>query len=269
MLTDTHCHLDFDAFASDREAVIDASRKEGIKYLLNPAVSIESTRNILALSEVYPEIYAAVGVHPNDNQSWDREAIKILREFCNHSKVVSIGEIGLDYYRKSTPREKQIRTFQDQLELAAEMNKPVIIHCREAHKDLFAILSQWVEQLQQSHASLASAPGVLHSFSGSLEDALLAQDLHFYLGVNGVITFEKAENLRAIIKNTPLDRILIETDAPFLTPPPYRGKRNQPAYVKFVAEKLAVLYNTTTETIMQQTTSNAADLFHWGDKNVA
>ena len=269
MLTDTHCHLDFDAFASDRESVIDASRKEGVKYLLNPAVSIESIQNILALSEIYPEIYAAVGVHPNDIQHWDRRSIQTLCEFCNHPKVVSIGEIGLDYYHKSTPHEIQKLTFQDQLELAAEVNKPVIIHCREAYKDLFTILSSWVEQLHQSHPALANAPGVLHSFSGSLEDALLAQDLHFYLGVNGVITFKKAETLRATIKNTPLDRILIETDAPFLTPYPYQGKRNQPAYVRFVAEKLAVLYNTSIETIMQQTASNAENLFHWGDKHLA
>jgi len=269
MLVDTHCHLDFESFDSDREAILEASRAEGVSYVLNPAISIESSHKVTNLSGTYPEVFAAVGIHPNDAEGWNGETIPALRGLCQHPKVIAIGEIGLDYYRKSTPPQIQRQAFQEQLELAAEFNLPAIIHCREAHEDLFNMLSAWHEQLQKTHHALAEAPGVLHSFSGSYDDALHALSLHFFLGVNGMLTFEKSKNLRAMIQHIPLQHILIETDAPFLTPHPFRGKRNQPAYIIYIAERLAVLHNTSVENIQRQTAANADELFHWGDKHLA
>jgi TatD DNase family protein len=263
VLTDTHCHLDFDRFDQDREQVVSQAREVGIHRLLNPGINLESSRTAISLADKYPEVYAAVGVHPNDGASWKEESNAALRALADHPKVVAIGEIGLDYYRDWTPRDLQVEIFKAQLDIAADLKLPVVIHCREAMEDILTILSDWQSNLDSSGSPLAKHPGVLHSFSGNQINAEQVQDINFSIGITGPVTFDKAVQLQALVKQMPGKAILIETDAPFLTPHPYRGKRNEPARVKLVAEKIAELREEAYNTIANNTTENAAQLFGW------
>jgi TatD DNase family protein len=263
VLTDTHCHLDFDWFDSDRDQVIDRARSAGLKRLLNPGITIESSRKAINLADKYPEVFAAAGVHPNDGLTWDDESLSDLRVLAKHSKVVAIGEIGLDYYRDRTPKDVQKQIFVEQLELAAELGLPVVIHCREAMPDMLEILSDWKTGLEEAHSRLVRYPGVLHSFSGTEMDAEKIQKMNFLIGITGPITFQKAVVLQELVIRLPLRSILIETDAPFLTPHPFRGKRNEPGRVKLVAEKIADLHQEAYNTVTKTTAANAAELFGW------
>lgn len=238
--------------------------------ILNPGIDMASSREALALSDTYPELYAAVGVHPNSALTWDKNTLGELRELAMHPKVVAIGEIGLDYYRDRAPRDVQLRAFELQLGLAAEIDLPVVIHLRNrsvedrrAALDVLDLLTTWHAALDSSHSTLAERPGVLHSYSDSLEAAKQAVQLNFWIGITGPVTFKKAEELRKIVKALPLERLLVETDAPFLTPHPYRGKRNEPAYVRFVTEKIAQVRELPNKTVADITTENAKRLFHW------
>ncbi len=262
-LVDTHCHLDFNRFDGDRDKVIERATKEGIERILNPGINLDSSRSILQFTELHSPIYAAVGVHPNDAQSWAYDTLNLLRNLAANGKVVAIGEIGLDYYRETSPRAKQLQILREQLHLAGEIELPVVIHNREATEDVLAVLSEWCAELIKSGSKLIERPGVLHSFSADLKSALAAIDLNFYIGITGPVTFRNAERLRQIVAEVPIDRLLVETDAPFLTPHPYRGKRNEPAYVRYVADKIAELKNITFEEVSAVTTSNAAKLFKW------
>lgn len=255
-LIDTHLHLDFDAFDDDREAVIERALAAGVQRMITIGINRETCRRAVALAEQYAPVYAAVGIHPNDATEWDSETERELRELARHPKVVAIGEIGLDYYWERVPHDVQARVFRAQLALASELGLPVIIHDRDAHADVLNILREWVES-----GRAPTPPGVLHCFSGDQAMAEEALALGFYLGVDGPVTFKNARALQALVAQLPLDRLLIETDAPFLTPHPYRGKRNEPAYVRFVAEKIAELQNCTFETVAHQTTRNAETLF--------
>lgn len=263
MLTDTHCHLDFDRFDKDRDQVIARARDAGLSRILNPGITVESSRTALELAEKYPEVYAAVGVHPNDGLSWDKDAVANLRELAAHPKVVAIGEIGLDFYRDRTPHDQQKRIFQEQLNLAAELNLPVVVHCRDAMMDMLGILSEWQIGLEKSESSLAKNPGVLHSFSGNETDAEQIRSSNFMVGITGPVTFQNAVALQELVIRLPLTSILIETDAPFLTPHPFRGKRNEPGRVKLVAEKISELHQEAYNCITTTTAANAAQLFEW------
>ncbi|MBN1146844.1 MAG: TatD family hydrolase [Anaerolineales bacterium] len=262
--------MDFDSFNRDRADVIARARDAGLARILNPGVDLASSQAAAALADSCLEVYAAVGVHPNDGLAWNERASGELRALAGHPKVVAIGEIGLDYYRDRTPQDVQRRIFQQQLELAAEVGLPVVIHSRNASaidqratRDVLSLLADWRKLLQVSNPELALRPGVLHSYSGSLEDARRAADLGFWIGVAGPVTFPKAEALRALVKAMPLERLLIETDAPFLTPQPFRGKRNEPVHVRYVAEKIAHIHTLPYERVVEITTANAERLFHW------
>jgi len=176
---------------------------------------------------------------------------------------VAIGEIGLDYYRDRTPQDQQKQIFQEQLDLAAELNLPVVVHCREAMMDMIGMLSEWQIGLENSQSSLAKNPGVLHSFSGTESDAEQIRNSNFMIGITGPVTFHNAAALQELVIRLPLTSILVETDAPFLTPHPYRGKRNEPGRVKLVAEKVAELHQEAYNTVTKTTTANAAQLFEW------
>ncbi|WP_420631703.1 TatD family hydrolase [Candidatus Leptofilum sp.] len=254
MLIDTHCHLDFDRFDADRDAIVQRATDAGVLQIIVPALDLQNCRTVLALAEKYNGIFAAVGVHPNSSAGWQDSWIGVLRDLAQHSKVVAIGEIGLDYYWDKSPKEVQKRALGLQLELAAELNLPVIIHNRESSVDV-------IQMLADSPLVGRENPGVLHSFSGDWETAVAALDLGYYLGFTGPVTFKKAGDLREIAKKVPDDRILVETDAPFLTPHPYRGKRNEPAYVAYVAERLAQERGVETVVFAQQTNENARRLF--------
>ena len=253
-LIDTHCHLDFERFDEDRDLVVSRAADAGVTRIIVPALEPENWQAVLDLADQYAGVYAAVGVHPNSSSGWQDSWIDQLRELAAHSKVVAIGEIGLDYYWDKAPKETQHRALRLQLALADELNLPVIIHNRESDADVIRLL-------QESPLANTQNPGVLHSFSTSWDIAQAALDMGFYLGFTGPVTFKKAEALREIVAKLPDDRILVETDAPFLTPHPYRGKRNEPAHVAYVAGKCAEVRGVETAVFAQQSTQNAERLF--------
>jgi len=273
MLTDTHCHLDFHKFDEDREAVLQRALEAGVIRILIPALDHESSLSAIKLAEAFHLVYAAVGFHPTDLDKFSATTFEQTQKLAVHRKVVAIGEIGIDYY---WVKEREKRTFQHealrrQLAFAASINKPVVIHMREeedawfgqASVDLLKILGEWHSKLRIENHPLAEKPGVLHSFNGNLETAQKAMALNFYIGVTGPVTYKNAEEKRRIIGQLPLDRLLIETDAPFLTPVPQRGKRNEPAFVSYIADKIAEIHRITLEQVAQITAKNAARLFGW------
>jgi TatD DNase family protein len=274
MLTDTHCHLDYNKFDPDREAVIQRAADAGLVRLLVPGLHHRSSREAVNLAETYPIIYAAVGFHPTDLDEFSEEGFEEVKELARHPKVVAIGEIGIDYYWVKEPEKRTIQheILKRHLVLAEEVNKPVVIHMREekdawfgqASIDLLDILTEWCEKLKAASHPLAEKPGVLHSFNGNLETAQKALALNFYLGVTGPVTYKKAEEKRAIIAQLPLNRLLIETDSPFLTPEPVREKRNEPSLILHIADRMALIHSKSPAEIAVITTANAERLFSWG-----
>jgi len=274
MLTDTHCHLDLNKFDGDRDAVIQRAMEAGVRRILIPALDSESSLSAIKLTESYPNLYAAVGFHPTDLEKFSEKAFDEVKELAKHPKVVAIGEIGIDYYwvKEEEKRAFQCEALKRQLAFAASVNKPVVIHMREendawfgqASIDLLEILSEWHKTLSTENHPLAEKPGVMHSYNGNLETAQKAMSLNFYIGVTGPVTYKNAEEKRNIIRQLPVARLLIETDAPFLTPVPHRGKRNEPAFVAYIADKIAEIHMTTREQVAEITAANAARLFGWG-----
>lgn len=262
-LADTHCHLDFDTFQGDRSEVLNRANDTGLERILNPGIDLASSRAALEIAESHPLVYAAIGVHPNSALTWEDTTQDELRRMACNQKVVAIGEIGLDYYRDRAPREVQQRVFRSQLALAADIGLPVVIHNRRATKDLLDILSDWYSELSRNASPLSDRPGVLHSYSEGQDITLKARALNFYFGISGPVTFRNAVDLRLNISKLPLDRMLLETDAPFLTPEPHRGKRNEPSYVGLVADKIAEIQNLPSEIVAAATTTNAGRLFNW------
>jgi TatD DNase family protein len=262
-LTDTHCHLDFEWYDEDREAVIANAVTSGVRRMLIPALDEDSCQAAIKLAEEHEQIFAAVGVHPNSGASWQPSTLTSLQQFTSHPKVVAVGEIGLDYYWDKADPELQKEIFGHQLKLAAESQLPVVIHNRKASEDTLKILESWVFDLKAANNPLVATPGVLHSFSGNWDQAQEALSMGFFLGFTGPVTFKKAQDLRELVSRTPLERILIETDAPFLTPEPYRGKRNEPAYVRFVADMIADVHQINRSDFIAQAWENAARLFKW------
>jgi len=300
MLTDTHCHLDLNKFDEDRSAVIQRALDAGVNRILIPAMDYESSLAGIKLAEMHPNIFAAVGFHPTDLDKWNDSSIENLRKLISNvrldevkdlenreedsslpmttqndqtNKILAIGEIGLDYYwvKESEKQAVQREVLKQQLKLAQAVNKPVIIHMREesdawfgpASIDLLEILTQWHTELREQNHPLAEKPGVLHSFNGNLETARKAIELNFYIGVTGPVTYKNAQEKRNILKQMPITKILIETDAPFLSPVPQRGKRNEPAFVTHIADKIAEIFNITREQIATITSENANRLFGW------
>lgn len=263
MLADTHCHLDFNRFDEDRYQVVDNAREAGITRILNPGINIDSSKTAIELSRDYDEVYAAIGIHPNEGLTWNEGTSDLLREMAANPKVVAIGEIGLDYYRDQTPRDIQQRIFREQLNLAADLQLPVIIHSRESLADILSILKHWVVSLSDARSPLVNRPGVLHSFSGTASDAQQAQQMNFKIGITGPVTFHNAKDLQDVVRSLQLDQLMTETDSPFLTPHPMRGKRNEPANVKLVADKLGELLQASYNSVAEITSSNAKKLFQW------
>jgi TatD DNase family protein len=270
LLVDTHCHLDFSAFDQDRDVVLEAARSSGVDRILIPGIHLESSHNGITIAEEYENIYTATGVHPNDADRWDTDTYQRLFETAHHPKVVAIGEIGLDYYWDRVPKETQKSVFENQLEIAKEMNLPVVIHTRDpndellfAIKDAYSILKEWVSQLGKSKEYLSQHPGVLHSFSYDISWAEKFIDLNFKIGITGPVTFKKAERLSEIVNLVDLSCLLVETDSPFLAPHPFRGRRNQPAYVRLVVEKISEIRRIPFEEAASATSANARRLFSW------
>lgn len=254
MLIDSHCHLTFNAFDHDRAEVLARAAEAGLVAIVNPATNLEDSRQIVAMAAETPNLYAAVGFHPNDAADFDESALAQLQDLAGHPKVVAIGEIGLDYYWDKTPRARQRQVFEQQLALAKQVDKPVIIHQRESAVDTMAVLRAWAAD--QDHPGL-----VLHSFSGDMAMAQEAVRLGFYVGISGPVTFKNARELPAIVAALPPERLLVETDAPFLSPHPFRGKRNEPARVQLIAGRIAALQKLSLAEMSRQLTDNTVALF--------
>ena len=253
MFIDTHCHLEDEKFSADRAEVLSRAKIAGVERIINFGSTFQSSIAVSALAKNFPEIYAGVGIHPEEIDDFDEKTCARLAELATDKKVVAIGEIGLDYHweKDSERRLLQQKIFIEQLDLARQLNLPVCVHDRDAHGDTLKILQTEGKNLR----------GVLHCYSGSLETAREVFKLGWYIGVDGPLTFKNSANLPEIVKTAPRDMILIETDAPYLAPTPYRGKRNEPAFVVEVAKKLAEIRGETLEEVAAYTTANAINLY--------
>jgi TatD DNase family protein len=248
-LIDSHAHVDFSQFDNDRDAVIERARATGLVAVVNIGIDVSTSRASVTLAESHDVIYATVGIHPHNAKTATAEALQELRDLAQHPQVVAIGEIGLDYYRDLSPRPVQRKAFRDQLALASELDLPVVIHSRDAHDDVLTILSGW------------QGAGVLHTYAAGPQRLDQVIDMGFFIGISGPVTYARAEPLRDVAKAAPLDRLLVETDCPYLTPEPHRGRRNEPAYVRFVAEAIAQTRGDSLQQIADATADNARRLF--------
>jgi len=251
MLIDTHANLDSASFDEDREQVIDRAIQAGVGKIVNIGFNRETIPTTIALSEKYEMIYAAVGWHPQDAVSMLVEDLDWIAELCTNPKVVAIGEIGLDYYWDTSPKDLQHKVFREQIRLARRLSKPIIIHNRDAHQDVVRILRE---------EKAEDVGGIMHCYSGSWEIARDCLDMNFYISFGGPVTFKNAIQPKEVLAKVPLDRLLIETDSPYLAPHPFRGKRNESAHVTLVAEAAAQIKQVNVNEIIQITSSNAINL---------
>jgi TatD DNase family protein len=271
VLVDSHCHLDLEQFDQDRGQVWARAQAAGVRWLVIPGIDLAQNRRALEQAEEQPAWFVAAGVHPNSADTFDAAALDELRELAAHPKVVAIGEIGLDYYWDKVQPEQQRRAFVQQLELAAEVGLPVIIHSRDANADVADVLRTWVAGDHFKASPLAQRPfaGVLHAFSGDLALAEEAYSWGFALSLGGPVTFRNAHALHALAPLLQLDRLMLETDAPYLTPHPLRGQRNEPAHLALVVEQLARLWAVSPAVIAETTTAVAQRFFQVEDRSGA
>ncbi len=253
MLFDTHAHLNDSRFKEDREAVINSLKKEKIEYVVNPGADIPSSLSAIELSKKYDFIYAAVGVHPHDVKDMDEDTMAVLKSLSQNEKVVAIGEIGLDYYYDNSPRDLQIKWFEKQVELANEVKLPIIIHDRDAHQDTFDIIKNKKDE---------AIGCVLHCYSGNVELAREYVKMGCFISIAGPVTFKNNKKTQEVVKEIPLEHLLIETDSPYLSPHPHRGKRNDPRFVRYVAEKIAMEKGISYEKVCQVTMENGKRFFN-------
>lgn len=251
MLVDSHCHLDFPDLAGKLDEVLSAMADNGVTHALCVGVNLEELPAVLALADQHQNVFASVGVHP-DYEEVEDPSVERLIELARHPKVVAIGETGLDYFRIKDQPEWQKQRFRTHIRAARQVDKPLIVHTREAAVDTLAIMAE---------EGAGEAGGVMHCFTESREVAKGALDQGFYISFSGIITFRSAEALREVARQVPLDRMLVETDSPYLAPVPHRGKTNQPAYVRYVAEEIARLHQTTVEEVGRITSENFFRLF--------
>lgn len=249
-MIDTHSHINFEEFKINFDEFISDLKQNEIENVIIPGVNSETFTEIINLCESYDMLYGAVGIHPSEFQTYNEIAEQEIFQLSNHKKIIAIGEIGLDYHYGADTKEEQKSILKKQLDIAQKVNLPVIIHDREAHDDVFNILLEY--QLKDV---------IFHCFSGDLEFAKKCINSGYYIAIGGVVTFKNAKDLKEVSKNIPLDRILLETDAPYLAPVPYRGKLNSPKYLKYIAQEIANLQNKDVEEVKQVTTQNAKRIF--------
>jgi TatD DNase family protein len=256
MFIDTHAHLFFENFKDDIDEVINRALESGVDYIVVPATDLKTAREAISLSEKYKQVYATVGIHPHDTKDWDESLIRQIAELAKHPKVVAIGEIGLDYYYDFSPQDQQIKAFKSQLDLAIKLELPVVIHNRDSDGDMMDIV--------QSYCG-TGLKAQFHCYNGSLDDALEFLKMNHFISFTGNITFKKSDGLREILKHIDLNHLMLETDSPFMTPVPFRGKRNEPAYVTYVAQQLADVHKISVEEVGRITTLNAFRFFGIGN----
>lgn len=252
MLFDTHVHVNARQFNDDRDAVIQRALDAGVTNMVVVGFNDETIPLAIDIAEQYDHIYAAVGWHPVDAINYEAKHYDELKKLSEHEKVVAIGEMGLDYHWDTSPKEVQEQVFREQISLAKEVNLPIIIHNREATEDVLTILHE---------ENAAEVGGIMHCYSGTVAQITACLEMNFYISLAGPVTFKNAHEVKEVAKQVPLDRLLIETDAPYLAPHPYRGKRNEPAYVRLVAEEIAALRNMSVEKVAEITMKNAKQLF--------
>lgn len=252
MFIDSHCHLDDPKFVEDFADILHRAKIMNVQRLLTISTLLSAVPGLQKISDDHPHVYHSVGVHPNDVQQEGVPTGAALKKFAQHPKAVAFGETGLDYYYEHTDRKAQQESFLHHIQAAHELNMPLIIHSRDAEEDILSIL--------KSH-KLAANPGVIHCFTGTENFAKDCLDLGFYISISGIVTFKNAEALREIVKIIPQDRLLIETDSPYLAPMPYRGKRNEPSYVVYTAEAIANLLDMSTQKLGEITSHNFFTLF--------
>lgn len=256
MFVDTHAHLQDSEYKNDLKPVLERAAKANVSTIVCVGYDYESSRQAVDMADKYKHIYAAVGVHPHDARSLDEQMLERIYALAQNPKVVAIGEIGLDYYRNLSPKDLQKKAFIQQIELARELAKPIIIHDRDAHQDILEIIKQ---------ENAGKNQGVMHCYSGHLPLAAELIKEGFYISLAGPLTFKNAKKTHEVAQSINLNRVLIETDCPYLGPEPLRGKRNEPANVVLVAKKLAELRDKTVEEIAQITRTNAKEVFGWSD----
>ncbi|MCX5826394.1 MAG: TatD family hydrolase [Deltaproteobacteria bacterium] len=251
MLIDSHAHLEMREFDRDRDDVVRRATEGGVDYIVTVGTTPGECRKAVEIARAHPSVYAAVGIHPHDTKGIDDQTYVLLKKLALEEKVVAYGEIGLDFFRNLSPPETQTRCFEEQLDIATDLGLPVIIHDRDAHSQTVAILKGWK----------GSTGGVIHCFSGDAAMAMTCLEMGFYISIAGPVTYAKSDRLWEVVRQVPLNRLLIETDAPYLTPLPHRGKRNEPAYVAFTAKKVAELKGLSVPEVGRATADNAIKLF--------
>jgi TatD DNase family protein len=252
MLIDSHAHLEMPDFRKDLEQVIQRAKASGVGYIFTVGTEKKDWKRALEIADSHPSIYAILGVHPHHAKEIEDQTYPTLRELCQNGKVKAYGEIGLDFYRNLSPRDIQLKRFREQIGLAKELGLPIVVHDREAHHETLRILKS--EKAEK-------CGGIIHCFSGDYEMAKACVDMGFCISIPGSITFKNAEGFREIVKRIPLESLLVETDAPFLTPEPFRGKRNEPSYVRYTAEKVAEIKKISFEQVAEVTTENALRVY--------
>jgi len=252
MLIDSHAHLEMQEFKRDLEAVIQRAKESGVEYIFTVGTEKKDWKRALEIALSYPLIYVILGVHPHHAKEIDGETYSTLKALCQNEKVKAYGEIGLDFYRNLSPPDVQLRRFREQIGLAKELKLPIVIHDREAHQETLEILKS--EQAEE-------CGGIIHCFSGDYGMAKTCIDMGFYISLPGSLTFKNAEEFQEIVKRLPLESLLVETDAPFLTPVPFRGKRNEPSYVRYTAQKMAEIKKVSFEKVAEVTTKNALRIY--------
>ncbi|GBD88324.1 putative deoxyribonuclease YcfH [bacterium BMS3Abin03] len=257
MFVDTHAHLFYPNFKDDLDQVMQRAEENGVDYILVPATDLDTAARVIDLTEKYEMIYGAVGIHPHETKGWDDSLLQKIEEFAKHEKIVAIGEIGLDYYYDYSPKENQIAAFKSQVELALKLDLPVIVHNRDSDQDLMEIINSYCT---------SGLKAQFHCYSGTIEDLRDLISMNYMISFTGNITFKNAEDLRNILKEVNIHHLLLETDSPFLTPVPFRGKRNEPAYIKYVAEKVAEVHNLNVEDVAKTTAFNTFRMFGIGSE---
>jgi TatD DNase family protein len=257
MFIDTHAHLFYPNLEEDLDEVIARAKQNLVEYILVPAADIKTSEQVIDLTEKYEMVYGAVGVHPHDTKNWNSSFISKIEKLAKNKKIVAIGEIGLDYYYDFSPKEKQIEAFKSQIDLALKLDLPVIIHNRDSDEDIMEIIRGYCG---------AGLKAQFHCFNGTLENAMELVGMNFMISFTGNVTFKKADNLRKILQHIPPENLLLETDSPFMTPVPHRGKRNEPANVKYIAEQIAELHKLRLIDVARITSFNAFRIFGIGSK---
>lgn len=257
-MIDTHAHLDMEPFNTDREEVIARAAESGVSLIITVGIDLPSSEAAVQLAQDYPEVLATVGFHPHESARTTREDINRIGELARQPRVVAIGEMGLDFFRDYAPREEQLQTLRWQLDLADEINMPVVIHCRRAERDMLLVLRDWASHRENGTGS----PGVIHCFSSDEPTLEQYLEMDFYISLGAYITYPSSRQMYSIIRRIPRDRLLVETDAPYLPPQDRRGKRNEPAYVPVTVGKLAEIIGVPRETVAEETTRNARRVFH-------